>query len=69
MDSRRRTVLAGCALALTVMAVRHPTADFQFINHDAGDITPHRFRAAVDLGLMGVSVLVTWTSARLAPRG
>lgn len=69
MDSRRRFVLAGCALALTILAVRHPTADFQFINHDAGDIAPHRFRAAVDLGLMGVSVLVTWTSAQLSSRG
>lgn len=68
MDSRRRTVIAGCALALAVVAVRHPTADVRFINHESWDNAPHRFQAAVDLGLMGVSVLVTWTSSRLAPR-
>ncbi|VVS97486.1 conserved hypothetical protein [Sphingomonas sp. EC-HK361] len=69
MDSRRRTtVIAGFALALALVSARHPTADLRFINHEAWDSAPHRFQAAVDLGLMGVSVLVTWTSSRLAPR-
>ena len=54
-------VAIGVALALTVLAVRHPTADIQLITHDLGDPAPHRMRAAVDFGLVGVSVLYTWS--------
>lgn len=62
----RRVVLAGCALLLAVVAVRHPSADIRIITHDIADPTPHQMRAAVDVGLMAFSVLVTWTSNRLS---
>lgn len=66
---RRRTlVLAGSALALAVVAVREPSADIRILTHDASDLAPHRVQAAVDLGLVAVSVLVTWTSGRLSAR-
>ncbi len=62
----RRIVLGGCALLLVAMSVRHPSADIRIITHEASDPTPREVRAAVDIGLMAFSVLVTWTSKRFA---
>jgi len=61
----RRLYVAATALALVCLAARHPTADIRVITHDAGDPSPHRMQAAVDLGLVGVSVLYTWTVGNL----
>lgn len=61
MRHRRLALIAGSLLLLTTLAVRQPSADVRVMLHDAGDTAPHRFQAAVDLGLMAVSVLVTWT--------
>lgn len=61
MRNRRTVVAAAAILALVTLAARHPTADLRIITHDAADPAPHRVQAAVDLGLMGVSVLYTWT--------
>lgn len=61
----RRIVVGAAALALLAMAAHHPTANFELITHDASDPAPHRMQAAVDLGLVGVSVLYTWTVKRL----
>ena len=58
-DRRRALVVAGIALA--VVAVRHPTADIEVVTHDIGDPAPHRFRAAIDFGLVAISFLYTWT--------
>jgi hypothetical protein len=44
------------------MAARHPTADIRFLTHRTGDPAPHRFQAAVELGLVGVSLLYTWSA-------
>ncbi|TPG15316.1 hypothetical protein [Sphingomonas oligophenolica] len=57
----RRNALAVAGIALAVVAVGHPTADFRLVTHDVGDPAPHRIRAAVDLGLVGVSFLYTWS--------
>lgn len=63
---RDRRLMAGAAvLALIALSLRHPTADIRLITHDAADPAPHRMQAAVDLGLVGVSVLYTWTVRRL----
>lgn len=62
----RRTALALAGAAMLLLAVRHPTADIRLITHDAGDPAPHRMQAAIDLGLIGVSVLYTWTVKRLS---
>jgi hypothetical protein len=62
----RRVILAGSALLLLAMSVRPPSADIRIITHDATDRTPHQVRAALDLGLMAFSILVTWTSKRFA---
>jgi len=65
--SHRRTALVVAALALAVVSVRHPSANIQVLTHEASDPMPHRFQAAVDTGLMAVSVLVTWTSHLARP--
>ena len=52
---------------LLAMAARHPSADIRILTHDATDRAPHRIQAAVDLGLVAVSVLITWTAKRVIP--
>ncbi len=61
----RRIALIAAALALVVLSARHPSARLEFLTHEAGDPSPHRFQAAVDVGLVAFSVLVTWTGKRL----
>ncbi|HVF93486.1 MAG TPA: hypothetical protein VM900_04155 [Sphingomonas sp.] len=62
----RRMVLAVAGAAMLLLAARHPTADIQLLTHDVSDPAPRRLQAAVDLGLVGVSVLYTWTVKRLS---
>lgn len=63
---RNRKAVVGIAiLGVALLAARHPTADIRLITHDTRDPAPHQLRAAVDLGLVGVSVLYTWTVDRL----
>lgn len=64
MRDRRRLLIAGGAI-MALMAVQRPTADLRLITHNVGDPNPQRVQAVVDLGLMAVSVLVTWTGRRL----
>ncbi|PTW48965.1 hypothetical protein C8J25_101466 [Sphingomonas faeni] len=61
----RKLVLAVAGLALVTLAVRHPTAEFRLLTHEKSDPSPHRMQAVVDFGLVGVSVLYTWTVNRL----
>lgn len=61
----RRMGVAMVVAALMLLAARHPTANIRLITHDIGDPAPHRMQAAVDLGLVGVSILYTWTVDRL----
>lgn len=61
----RGMVVAVFALGLVAMSARHPTAEIQVLTHDVGDPAPHRVQAAVDLGLVGVKLLVTWTAHQL----
>ncbi|MDR6113617.1 MULTISPECIES: hypothetical protein [unclassified Sphingomonas] len=61
----RRIVMGMAVLALVALAYRHPTADIRLITHDLTDRSPRRVQAAVDLGLLSVSFLYTWTVDRL----
>ena len=65
MRNHKATLLIAGLVALTALAVRHPTIDVQLVTHDSRDPSPHRMQAAVDLGLVGISVLYTWTVNRL----
>lgn len=57
----RRLGLAIAAATLLLLAVRHPSADIRILTHDSADHAPARMQAALDLGFVAVSVLVTWT--------
>ncbi len=52
-------------MGLLAVSARHPTADVRVLTHETGDRSPQRLQAAVDLGLVGVSLLLTWTSPKL----
>ena len=65
MRDRRKLMFLGAA-ALALVAVKQPSADIRIVTHDLRDPAPRQVKAAVDLGLMAVSVLVTWTGQRLA---
>lgn len=59
---RRKILLAGFAAALLLLGLaRHPSANIQILTHERSDTAPARVQAAVDLGVMAVSVLVTWS--------
>ncbi len=61
----RRAAIAALALLLGAVALRHPSADIQILTHQAADPSPSRVKAAVDLGIIGFSLLITWTGNRL----
>ena len=64
---RNRRIALFVAVALVMLAAaRHPSADLRVLLHDPSDLAPHRVQAAIDLGVMAVSVLITWTSHRFA---
>lgn len=65
MKHRRRVAIAATGALLALVAFRHPTADLRIVTHEARDTAPHRVQAAIDLGLVGVSILYTWTAPRI----
>ncbi|WP_375271616.1 hypothetical protein [Sphingomonas sp.] len=65
MKHRRRVAIAATGALLAMVALRHPTADLRIVTHEARDTAPHRVQAAIDLGLVGVSILYTWTAPRI----
>ncbi len=56
-------VMAG--VGLLALAAKQPTADIRLLTHDRGDPAPRVMKVAADLGVIGVSVLYTWTVDRL----
>jgi hypothetical protein len=62
---RRRIAVAATLAALAVLATNRPSADLQLITHDVRDSAPHKVQAAVDLGVVAVSVLYTWSTTPL----
>jgi len=65
MARRRNVIIAFALLLLAVTTLRHPSADVRVIMHQAGDPAPRQVTAAVDLGVMAFSLLITWTAKRL----
>ncbi|HSX56278.1 MAG TPA: hypothetical protein VLG14_13330 [Sphingomonas sp.] len=63
--SKRRIALAGGGAALLALtAMPSTSADIQILTHEVTDTAPRKFKAAVNLGIMAVSVLYTWTAKR-----
>lgn len=65
---KRRTIVAIGALLVLAAIVRHPTADIEILTHRVGDPAPHRIQAAVDLGVVAVKFLLTWTAGNALDR-
>ena len=61
----KRAVALVAGVALIALTAKHPTANIRLLTHDRSDPAPHVMQAAVDLGMIGVSVLYTWTVNRL----
>ena len=59
---RRRIGLAFAVGAMLVAgAVARPHANLVLQLEELGDRTPARMQAAIDMGVVAISVLVTWT--------
>jgi hypothetical protein len=64
---RKGRIMAVAVLALVALAaLRQPNADIRILTHDSGDTAPHKVQAALDLGILAVNVLVTWTGRHVA---
>ncbi|KQM63315.1 hypothetical protein ASE75_12680 [Sphingomonas sp. Leaf17] len=61
----RRLMAAAMLLAVIALAARHPTADIRLLTHEATDPSPHRLQAAFDFGVVGISIVYTWTVRQL----
>jgi hypothetical protein len=62
---RRRTILIAAAILAVVAVARHPSADIEILTHRAGDPAPQKIQAAVDLGIVAVKFVLTWTAGRV----
>jgi hypothetical protein len=63
MSGRARNIaIAALALiALCLVAAPHRRAEFALQMHRMDDVAPQRVQAVVDLGVVAISVLVTWS--------
>ena len=61
MRGRRLIGMLLVAAAILAIAGRHPVADIRILTHRAGDVAPARMEAAVELGVVGLNLLVTWS--------
>ena len=62
---RRKISLAVAAAALLVAgAIARPHANLELQLHDVADHAPNRAQAALDVGVVAISVLVTWTGGQ-----
>jgi uncharacterized membrane protein len=58
---RKRALLAIAGACTLVTVARPISADIRVLTHDASDLAPHRVQTALNLGVLAVNVLVTWT--------
>lgn len=65
MRQRPIAIAVIALLALGIMTIRHPSADIRVITHQVNDPAPRQVSAAIDLGVMAFSLLITWTAKRL----
>lgn len=53
--------MAVAAMLLAVHAMPSHRANIEILAAEKNDANPHRVQAALDIGLVAVSVLITWT--------
>lgn len=65
MSRQKRLLLLVGAIILVVAVVRppRPHADLEILTHRPGDTAPQQVHAAVDMGILAFSVLITWSRA------
>lgn len=61
LQKRRIAIATSAAALLAVGALVQPHADFVIQTHDLTDSAPRQVKAAVDTGILAVSILYTWT--------
>jgi hypothetical protein len=62
LKRNRRIVLAVAALLLVAAyAVPSPRADIRILAAETTDANPQKLQAAVGIGMVAISVLITWT--------
>jgi hypothetical protein len=63
MTKRTRTLMLAGLAGVALIAITAPPhhADISILTHQENDRTPQRVRAAVDLGVVGFSFLLTWS--------
>jgi hypothetical protein len=62
MDRRKTGLALAAAGVLALSAMHTPTADIRIEMHRVADLNPARFQAAVDIGVVAVRFLVTWSA-------
>ena len=58
---RKRAMAVLAAVAMLTLAAQQPTANIRLLTHDRTDPAPRVMKVAADLGVVGISVLYTWT--------
>lgn len=64
MSMRKRRIVVGALAALLLAgawAAPGPHADIRILTAEKTDANPQRIQAAVDIGWIAVSLLVTWS--------
>ena len=69
MTKRRRNFVIAAVAGLALLALVSPDrrADIRILTHQTEDKAPQKMQAVLDLGLIAVSVLVTWSKRLVAP--
>ncbi|MHA6720137.1 hypothetical protein ACX40Y_11875 [Sphingomonas sp. RS6] len=61
LQKRRMWIAGAAALGLATLVVAPPHAALEIHAHRPDDLAPQRVQAAVDLGGIAISILVTWS--------
>ena len=63
MEKRRTRIVIAAIAALALFAVISPSnrAEIRILTHEKDDLSPHKMQAAIDIGLVAISILYTWT--------